>query len=199
MDFMIAKDDFDTALEQILQGRKDTSGDVVDLTASRSTLTVVVTGRSIEVPIEAEAVGSAIIPIKAIFGAKRMSVSYKDERLRLRISDGKLRLQNTSISNPGIAMKRIPRRVIDIPDDARPMDVLALRHIFSVDEIEDSGLHVKVLDTQSELTRSLESASATLRDYGFEQAELIAMAEAKIKEHSNSLKRVLFPEKPSGD
>lgn len=199
MDFMIAKDDFDTALEQILQGRKDTSGDVVDLTASRSTLTVVVTGRSIEVPIEAEVIGSAIIPIKAIFGAKRMSVSYKDERLRLRISDGKLRLQNTSISNPGIAMKRIARRIIDIPDDARPMDVLALRHIFSVDEIEDSGLHVKVLDAQSELTRSLESASATLRDYGFEQAELIAMAEAKIKEHSNSLKRVLFPEKPSGD
>jgi hypothetical protein len=195
MDFMIGKDDFDTALEQILQGRKDTSGDVVDLTASRSTLTVVVTGRSIEVPIEAEVIGSAIIPIKAIFGAKRMSVSYKDDRLRLRISNGKLRLQNTLISNPGIAMKKIARRIIDIPDDARPMDVLALRHIFSVDEIEDSGLHVKVLDAQSELTRSLESASATLRDYGFEQAELIVMAEAKIKEHSNGLKRVLFPEK----
>ena len=89
-------------------------------------------------------------------------------------------------------MKKIARRIIDIPDDARPMDVLALRHIFSVDEIEDSGLHVKVLDAQSELTRSLESASATLRDYGFEQAELIVMAEAKIKEHSNGLKQVLF-------
>jgi hypothetical protein len=128
-----------------------------------------------------------------------MSVSYKDERLRLRISNGKLRLQNTSISNPGIAMKRIARRIIDIPDDARPMDVLALRHIFSVDEIEDSGLHVRVLDEQAELTRSLESASMTLRDYGFDQNELIAMAEAKIKEHSNGLKQVLFPEKPSGD
>jgi hypothetical protein len=125
-----------------------------------------------------------------------MSVSYQDDHLRLRISDGKFRIQNTSISNPGIAMKRIARRIIDIPDDARPMDVLALRHIFSVDEIEDSGLHVKVLDAQSELTRALESASLTLSDYGFEQAELIAMAETKIKEHSNGLKRVLFPKKP---
>lgn len=96
-------------------------------------------------------------------------------------------------------MKRIARRIIDIPDDARPMDVLALRHIFSVDEIEDSGLHVKVLDAQSELTRALESASLTLSDYGFEQAELIAMAETKIKEHSNGLKRVLFPKKPGDD
>ncbi len=199
MDFMIAKDDFDTALEQILQGRKDTSGDVVDLTASRSTVTVVVTGRCIEVPIEAEVIGSATLPVKVIFGASRVSKIYKDERLRLRISDGKFRLQNTSISNPGIAMKRIAKRIIDIPDDARPMDVLALRHIFSVDEIEDSGLHVRVLDEQAELTRSLESASATLRDYGFEQAELIAMAESKIKEHSNGLKQVLFPEKQSGD
>ena len=160
---------------------------------------MVATGRSIEVPIKAEVIGSAIVPIKVIFGAKRMSVSYKDERLRLRISEGKFRIQNTTISNPGIAMKRIARRIIDIPDDARPMDVLALRHIFSVDEIEDSGLHVKVLDAQSKLTRSLESASATLRDYGFEQAELIAMAEAKIKDHSNGLKRVLFPERSGGN
>jgi hypothetical protein len=199
MEFVIAKCDLNSALGQILQGRKDALGDVVDLIADRSTLTVVVTGRSIEVPIEADVIGSAIIPIKVVFGAKRMGESYMDERLRLRISDGKFRIQNTSISNPGIAMKRIARRIIDIPDDARPMDVLALRHIFSVDEIEDSGLHVKVLDAQSELTRSLESASATLRDYGFEQAELITMAEAKIKEHSNGLKRVLYPEMSDGD
>lgn len=77
MDFVIATDDLDSALEQILQGRKDTVGEVVDLTADRATLTVVATGRSIEVPIEAEAIGSAIVPIKVIFGAKRMSVSSR--------------------------------------------------------------------------------------------------------------------------
>ena len=192
MDFVIAKDDFDAALAQILQGRKDTLGDVVDLTADHSTLTVVATGRSLEVPIEAEAIGSAVIPIKVVFAAKRIIKTYKDENLRLCIRDGKFRIQNTSISNPGIAMKRIARRIIDIPDDARPMDVLALRHLFSVDEIEDSGLHVKVLDAQSELTRSLESASMTLRDYGVEQAELIAMVEAKIKAHAEAMKHVLF-------
>ena len=101
MEFVIAKCDLNSALGQILQGRKDALGDVVDLIADRSTLTVVVTGRSIEVPIEADVIGSAIIPIKVVFGAKRMSESYMDERLRLRISDGKFRIQNTSISNPG--------------------------------------------------------------------------------------------------
>ena len=192
MDFTIAKCEFDRALRQILQGRKDTLGDVVDMTADRSTLTVVATGRSIEVPIKTEVIGSVTIPIKVVFSAKRISENYKDERLRLRISDGKFCIQNTSISNPGIAMKRIARRIIDIPDDARPMDILALRHVFSVDEIEDSGLHARVLDAQSKLTRSMESASMTLRDCGFEQAELIVMAETKINTHGVAMKRVLF-------
>ncbi len=35
MDFKIAERDFDTALGQIFQGRKDTLGDVVDLTVDR--------------------------------------------------------------------------------------------------------------------------------------------------------------------
>jgi TPR repeat protein len=192
MDFVIAKDDFNTALRQILQGRKDAWGEVVDLTADRTTLTVVATGRSIEVPIVAEVMGSAIVPIKVIFGARRISMNYQDERLRLRISDGKFRIQSMSISNPDIAMKRIARRIIDIPNDASPMDVLALRHIFSVDEIEDSGLHVKVLNAQADLTWCLENASTTLRDYGFEQAELIAMAEAKIKAHAAAIKHIFF-------
>jgi hypothetical protein len=121
-----------------------------------------------------------------------MCESHKDERLRLRISHGKFRIQNTSISNPGIAMKRISRRIIDIPDDALPMDVLALRHIFSVDEIEDSGLHVKVLNRQEDLTWCLESASATLRDYGISQSELATLVEAKIKAHADAMKHVLF-------
>ena len=192
MDFVIGKDDFDAALAQILQGRKDAVGEVVDLTADRTTLTVVATGRSIEVPIVAQVIGSAVVPIKVIFGAKRMSASYQDERLRLRISDGKFRLQSMSISNPGIAMKRIARRIIDIPNDARPMDVLALRHIFSVDEIEDSGLHVKVLDTQADLTWCLENASTTLSDFGIIQSELTALAEAKIKAHAAAIKHIFF-------
>ena len=47
MDFQISKSDFTTALRQILQGRKADSADMVDMTADRSTLIVVVTGRSI--------------------------------------------------------------------------------------------------------------------------------------------------------
>jgi hypothetical protein len=63
MDFTIAKCDFDRALRQVLQGRKADSTDLVDMTADRAALTVVVTGRSIEVPIEARIIGSFSIPI----------------------------------------------------------------------------------------------------------------------------------------
>ena len=99
MDFVIGKDDFDAALAQILQGRKDAVGEVVDLTADRTTLTVVATGRSIEVPIVAQVIGSAVVPIKVIFGAKRMSASYQDERLRLRISRA-LTVRPSSVYSP---------------------------------------------------------------------------------------------------
>ena len=49
-----------------------------------------------------------------------------------------------------------------------------------------------MLAAQSELTRTLESACMTLRDYGFDQAELATMVEAKIKTHSDGLRKVLF-------
>ena len=130
MDFMIAKNDFHSALKQILQGRNETSGDVVELTAERSTLRLVVTGRSVEVSIEAESRGSVSVPIGVMFALRRTSKSYEDTHFRIRISDGKIRFQGMSISNPGITMNKIARRIIDIPEDARPMDVLSLRFIF---------------------------------------------------------------------
>jgi hypothetical protein len=192
MDFMVAKEDFNSALRQILQGRKETSGDVVELTAERSTLAFVATGRSVEVSIEAESRGSASIPIGVMFALKRTSKSYEDGHFRIRVSEGKLRFQGMSISNPGIALKRVARRIIDIPEDAVPMDILSLRFIFSVDEIEDCGLHGKVLQAQTELANALDSASSSLHDYGIDRRELATLADARIKAHSDALRNVLF-------
>lgn len=194
MDFVVSKSDLTTALKQILQGRKESSGDVVDLIADRSSLCVVVTGRSIEIEVEAQERGSSRVPISVMFGIKRIIGTYKEDKVRLRISEGKLRVQNTSISDPEITMKKVARRIIDIPDDAAPKDILALPFLFSVDEIEDCGLHTKLLEAQKRFTQDLDSAFKTLSDYGFDRNDLNAMANLKIKVHAETLRAVLFPE-----
>jgi hypothetical protein len=192
MDFQIGKSEFTTALRQILQARKADSADMVDMTADRSLLTVVVTGRSIELPIEAQERGSFTIPIGVLFKMKKISGTYDNKEFRIRVSEGKFRLQGMSTSHPGIKARPIGRRIIDIPEDATARDILSLPSIFSADEIEDCGLQAKLLEAQKELADDLDSALWTIRKYGIERDELSAMAKLKIKTHADGMKRVLF-------
>jgi hypothetical protein len=192
MDFMVSKSDFTAALRQMLQGRKADSADVVDMTADRELLTVVVTGRSIEIPIEAQERGSYSIPIAVLFKVKKASGTYDEKSFRVRISEGKLRLQGMTFSNPGIMPRKIARRVIDIPDEPMPRDILSLPLIFSLDEIEDCGLHVKLLEAQKKMADDMNRAYELLTPYGFDRSELSAMAKLKMKAHADAMKHVLF-------
>jgi hypothetical protein len=197
MDFQISKRDFTEALRQILQGRKADSVDLVDMTADLSTLTMLVTGRSIEIPIEAQERGSFSIPIGVLFKMKKISGTYNDKEFRIRVSDGKFRLQGMTTSHPGIKARSITRRIIDIPEDASAHDILSLPLIFSADEIEDCGLQVKLLEAQKKLADDLDSALLTIRKYGFERNELSAMVKLKIEAHADAMKHSLF-ESPEG-
>lgn len=192
MDFMVSKSDFTAALRQILQGRKAESADLVDMTADREMLTVVVTGRSIEIPVEAQERGSFTIPIGVLFKMKKISGTYDDKEFRIRVNDGTFRLQGMTTSHPGIKARHIARRIIDIPEDAIALDILSLPLIFSVDEIEDCGLHVKLVEAQKKMSEDMSRACELLRPYGFDQNELNAMAKLKIKAHSDAMKRALF-------
>jgi hypothetical protein len=192
MDFEISKKDFASALRQVLQGRKPDSSDLVNMTAERAALTSVVTGTSVEVPIEAQERGSFSIPIGVLFKVKRISVTYDDARFRIRVSEGRFRLQGMSTSHPGIKARQIARRVIDIPQDARPQDVLSLALIFSVDEIEDCGLHVRLLEAQNKMTDDVNRASELLAPYGIVRDELREMANRNIKTHAETMRKVLF-------
>lgn len=192
MDFEISKKDFSSALRQVLQGRKPESADSVDMTAEPEKLTLVVTGTSVEVPIEAQERGSFSVPIGVLFKVKRISATYDEPRLRIRVSEGRFRLQGMSTSHPGIKPRQIARRVIDIPQDARPQDILSLPLIFSVDEIEDCGLHVRLLEAQKKMTEDVNRASELLAPYGFVRDELRAMANRNIKAHSETMRKVLF-------
>jgi hypothetical protein len=193
MDFSIAKKNFNSALRQILLGFKSDSGEMVDLTADRGTLSIVVKGTSVEVPIAIQTSGSASVPISIIAAVRKISRSYKDKSFRIRIVDRSIRLQASSFSHDGISMRRIACRVIDIPEEARKLDLLSLPFIFSVDEIEECGYLGNLLEAQKDLAQTLDSVAWSLARYGFSRSELLAMTEAKIRKNTVSLRKVLFP------
>ena len=98
------------------------------------------------------------------------------------------------MAHEGIRMRKIARRLIYIPEDARQMDVLSLRHIFTAVEIEDSELGGKVLDAEKNLADCLDSAARSLADYGISRKELRTLAETRVRENVASLRKALFSE-----
>jgi ribosomal protein L30/L7E len=192
MDLMIDRKEFDKALRQILQGRNAQGPDVVDFTASRESLTVVVTGRSVEVAIEAAEIGSVSVPIAVVEKLKKVGKTYESEQVRLRATEGRVRLEGMSITNEGIRMRKIARRVIDIPQDARQMDLLGLRHIFTAVEIKDSELSAKVLEAEKKMAKRLDSAAKDLEDYEISRDELRALAEGRIRDYIPILRKAVL-------
>jgi hypothetical protein len=204
MDFVINKKDFDSAARQILLGRNPTSTELVELTAGPSTLILAAMGTITEIPIKCETTGSVSITISNLAWLKKISATYKAGPVRLQISGGRIRFQNSSISISvsekniaSVSEKNIARPVIDIPSDASPMDLLSLQLIFSTDEIESSGLHAKVREAQETMAQRLDWAASSLGEYGFTRSELAAMAEVKLNAHAETTRNVLFPDEDS--
>jgi hypothetical protein len=193
MDFVVEKKAFDSAMRQVLLGRKATPEDLVDLTAEAAMLTIVALGTSAQVPVVSETTGSVSVTVGDIAKLKKISTTYKAGPIRIRIGEGRIRIQNTAFTT-NVSARKVSRRVIDIPNDAGAMDLLSLPSIFSVDEIEDCGLHSRVLEAQKKLADRMDFEVSWLKDYGFTRTELIAMVEAKLKAHSATMRRVLFPD-----
>jgi AAA domain len=118
--------------------------------------------------------------------------------IRIRIGDGRIRIQNTAIS-ASVVEKRIACRLIDIPNDASAMDLLSLPSIFTLDEIEGSGLHTMVLNAQQGIANGLDSAARSLNQYSFTRGELAVMAETKVRAHTMTMRRVLYPGESSAE
>lgn len=84
--------------------------------------------------------------------------------------------------------------MIDIPHDASVLDLVSLSAIFSSQEIEDCGLQARVQKAKDSVAEMLQSAVSSMGEFGFTRAELSAMAEAKLKSHAATMRRVLSPD-----
>lgn len=197
MDFVIEKKALDSAMKQILFGRSGVLEDLVDFKVERSMLTLVAMGTNVEVPIVSEASESVSITVGDLAKLKKVSATYKAGPVRIRIGDGRIRFQNTSI---GVSASEAAseRRVIDIPIDASVFDLVSLPAIFSSQEIEHCGLQARVQKAKDSVAGMLQSAVSSMGEFGFTYAEVSAMVEAKLKSHAATTRRVLFPnDRPS--
>ena len=126
MEFAITKKDFNSAVKQILIGRKSTSMEPVDLTVDESSLKLEAMGTDVQVSVETKTTGVARVSISNIAVLKKISRTYKTESINIRIADGYIRFERTSIRIKSPETKN-RRRVIDVPSDAGAMDLIALQ------------------------------------------------------------------------
>jgi hypothetical protein len=193
MDFTISKPNLNSALRQMLQGQKTGSNETVDLTITQNTLTVVITGRSIELPVETGEIGSASLPASVLQGVKRVLRTYQEDSFRIRVFPGKLKLQGYTITEPRITLRNVGKRIIDIPADALDLDLLSIPLLFTREEIEESALSAKVLDAQHRLSLSMESATHSLNAVGVTHQEIRDIVTTKIRTHATGLgNNILF-------
>ena len=115
------------------------------------------------------------------------------QRCGIRIGDGRIRFQNTSIG-ASISETEVARRVIDIPNEASILDLVSLPSIFSSREIEDCGLQARVQKAKDAVNVMLQSAVASMGEFGFTRGEVSGMVDAKIKSHAETTRHVLFPD-----
>jgi len=97
MDFVIDKKDFDSAVKQILVGQQATSKEPVDVTADESSLKLETRTTEVEVPVETKTPGVARISVSNIAGLKKISKTYKAGAINVRIADGYIHFERTSL------------------------------------------------------------------------------------------------------
>ncbi|HEY5331593.1 MAG TPA: hypothetical protein VIJ79_17065 [Acidobacteriaceae bacterium] len=152
IDFKISQAEISKASRLLSKVRTDPGTDIVDITCYRENVKFVVTGREITCPALVESVGAAQFPVTLMAKLGKLAASFDDENPRIRIEVGRIRVNSAAVSMPGIILRKIADRPIDIPDDAPIRDILALRYLFTQEELVASDLAKRYLAAVSTKT-----------------------------------------------
>jgi hypothetical protein len=98
MDFIVEKKSFDSAMKQLLHGRKENPADLVDITAEDSIVMLSATGTEAQAQAQCETGGRVRISVADLAKLRKISSTYKVSPVRVRIQEGRIRFQNTSFS-----------------------------------------------------------------------------------------------------
>lgn len=122
---------------------------------------------------------------------KKVAASFKQDRLRVRIEDTKLRIQTFGFTHPDIELKKCGVRAVDVPMDAAVIDVLELMKLFSAEELGESGLAARIMEAQEQAIQSIESAHFHLKAFGVPREAVNDLLDAHVALHARALKAIL--------
>jgi hypothetical protein len=186
LDFTISIAKLTQAARQLTRARETENEEPVDIVCTQDSVKFVVTGREFSCLADVSSLGAAQIPLDLLPRLRKAAATF-DTDVRLRVEDGRVRVNSMSISHPAIALKRMGGRMIDIPDDAPARDVLALQYLFTNTEIAESNLVGRVLAANSTLQKALDVA-ANLSEFGVTRDQLRALVQENLKLHAESLR-----------
>ena len=153
MEFVIAKKDFESALKQILVGRETTSKEPVDVTVDGSSLRLRAKDTGVEVPVETKAPGVARVSVSNIAGLKKISRTYKAGPVNVRIADGYIRVERTSLRIDFPEAKKVKALFPDEDSAVFPADQVVEPKIDYDKEHAGGGKQMSKSEMQAELER----------------------------------------------
>jgi len=192
MDFIVEKKSFDSAMKQLLHGRKENPTDLVEITAEDSIVTLAATGTEAQARAQCETGGRVRISVADLAKLRKISSTYKAGPVRVRIHEGRIRFQNTSFS-PITYETGNTHKLIDIPADSGLMDLVALPAIYSEEEIADSGLREKVAVAKKQVDNLVLGTASDLSNFGISTQEVSQMVQERINERVEVNRRILRP------
>ena len=164
MEFVIAKKDFNSAVRQILVGREATSLEPVELTVDQSFLKIEAMGTDVQVPVETKTTGVARVSISNIAVLKKISRTYKTESIDIRIADGYIHFERTSIRIKSQEKKNTRRDLFsDAESPVSPDDQQKDSEVSNHDEQTLGGKQMSESEMQAELER-LRAENAQLKN-----------------------------------
>ena len=132
-------------------------------------------------------------PLAILPKLRKVASTFGDKPVRIRIENGRIRVNSMSISIPGITTKPMSDRPIDIPDDAPARDILALNYLFTKEEIVESDLTARFLAANSQRIKAIDSAAGTLSAFGITSGDIESLVNIALKSHAEKLRAMLKP------
>ncbi len=133
------------------------------------------------------------MPLAILPKLRKAAATFGDKPLRIRIEAGRIRVNSMSIALDGITTQKMSDRPIDIPDDASVCYILALKYVFTKEEVAESDLTARFLAANSARQKAVDRATESLATFGISHDVIDSLVTQAIKAHAETLRPMLHP------
>jgi hypothetical protein len=175
-EFTVSLADFKSALKLLkIAVMKDGDGELL-ITFDGTKLHFVVQGMETSISGQGHWPGTALVSAKYIIPL--IKVPPDQDPVTLRFNDGKLKIQTYTLACKWQHISPIP---IDVPMDARPIDILRLRFKYSLDDLAGAGLLTKIGELEKDVRKKIEKSAVLLEPYGISKDDLLRLYAAALE------------------